>query len=352
MRLHLVGGFLGSGKTTAIAAAARHLISSGQRVGVVTNDQGRHLVDTAFLKALSVPAVEVTGGCFCCNYDDLEAHLNQLQADHQPDVIFAESVGSCADLVATVLKPLLELSHKPASFSVFADSRLLLQRLRGLPMPFSDDIVYIFDQQLEEAELLVLNKADLLAAPDHDELLARVAAAYPGKTALLQETLAAGGVLPWLEQITTKAAPPLRSLAVDYDRYSAGEADLAWLDAQVSLDLTETDGQAVIHDLIMGLAAELRARQNAIGHLKLMVDDFKISLTALDESAAPLALPPLPGPCLNVTLNLRAQAEAAALEALARRALAQAAAAHQATARITAIQVFHPSYPRPTHRYL
>ena len=50
-RLHLVGGFLGSGKTTAIAAAAKLLMAQGLRVGVVTNDQGKYLVDTAFFAA-------------------------------------------------------------------------------------------------------------------------------------------------------------------------------------------------------------------------------------------------------------------------------------------------------------
>ena len=48
MQIHLVGGFLGSGKTTAIIAAARQLISRGQTVGIITNDQGKFLVDTVF----------------------------------------------------------------------------------------------------------------------------------------------------------------------------------------------------------------------------------------------------------------------------------------------------------------
>jgi G3E family GTPase len=132
VKLHLVGGFLGSGKTTAIAAAAKHLMAQGKRVGIVTNDQGRYLVDTAFFRSLNMPAVEVTGGCFCCNYNDLDARLSQLQAQAQPDVIFAESVGSCTDIVATVVKPLLQLNQTPATLSVFVDCRLLERRPAGL----------------------------------------------------------------------------------------------------------------------------------------------------------------------------------------------------------------------------
>ena len=100
MNLHLAGGFLGSGKTTAIIGAAKYLMAKGLRVGVVTNDQGKYLVDTSFMRFSNLPTVEVTGGCFCCNYDDLNQRLDELIAAAHPQVIFAESVGSCADIVA------------------------------------------------------------------------------------------------------------------------------------------------------------------------------------------------------------------------------------------------------------
>ena len=108
-----------------------------------------------------LPTVEVGGGCFCCNYDDLNERLDTLIANAQPDVIFAESVGSCADLVATVINPLLTYrkgSLVPSSFSVFCDSRLLRLNLLGESLPFSDNITYIFQQQIEEAGLVVIQQ--------------------------------------------------------------------------------------------------------------------------------------------------------------------------------------------------
>ena len=57
MKLHLVGGFLGSGKTIAIIAAAKNLMAEGLCVGVVTNDQGKYLVDTAFLALSGIPTM-------------------------------------------------------------------------------------------------------------------------------------------------------------------------------------------------------------------------------------------------------------------------------------------------------
>ena len=68
--VHLVGGFLGSGKTTAIRSACELLRQRGEAASVITNDQGTLLVDTAFLRG-SHPTREVTGGCFCCRYDQL-----------------------------------------------------------------------------------------------------------------------------------------------------------------------------------------------------------------------------------------------------------------------------------------
>ncbi len=108
MKIHLVGGFLGSGKTTAIANSCKILSDRGIITSVITNDQGRYLVDSRFIRQSDIPYAEVTGGCFCCNYNELDTQISNLRNTHNPSVIFAEFVGSCTDLVATVLKPLIE----------------------------------------------------------------------------------------------------------------------------------------------------------------------------------------------------------------------------------------------------
>ena len=48
-RYVMIGGFLGAGKTTAVSRLAAHLSAQGLRVGLITNDQGNQLVDTAML---------------------------------------------------------------------------------------------------------------------------------------------------------------------------------------------------------------------------------------------------------------------------------------------------------------
>lgn len=107
VKLLLVGGFLGSGKTTAIRVAARYLNRNNKKVGTITNDQGRLQVDTVFMKGHAIPTEEVSAGCFCCQYDELEDRINLLFQIAEPDIVFAEPVGSRVDLAATVVNPLL-----------------------------------------------------------------------------------------------------------------------------------------------------------------------------------------------------------------------------------------------------
>src|SRR5436189_6277501 len=109
LRFMMIGGFLGAGKTTTMARLARMYQARGQRLGLVTNDQAQDLVDTNSLRAQGFSVEEVPGACFCCKFDDLVGTVEQLSERARPDVILAEPVGSCTDLVATVVQPLKDL---------------------------------------------------------------------------------------------------------------------------------------------------------------------------------------------------------------------------------------------------
>jgi Ni2+-binding GTPase involved in maturation of urease and hydrogenase len=357
MQLHLVGGFLGSGKTTAIIGASQLLMAQGKRVGVVTNDQGRYLVDTAFLSS-SLPTVEVTGGCFCCNYDDLQARLDQLQASAQPDVIFAESVGSCADMVATVLKPLLTLHHgdnAPTSFSVFADSRLLRLRLLGESLPFNDDVVYIFDKQIEEASLVVINKIDLISFSDRDELVGLAQQRFTGKTLLAQNSRDPASLAHWVEMISSGAAAlPAQSLEIDYQRYGEGEARLAWLDEEIILNVADGLGKDGVSYFLTAVQSALQGQGAAVGHLKTLIRagavEVKVSLPTLQDKDWQSQIPDLAESKVNLMLNARVEMPAATLRQLVRRALDETAAHCGLTYHESGVAYFHPSFPKPTHR--
>ncbi|MGI9519480.1 MAG: GTP-binding protein, partial [Pirellulaceae bacterium] len=102
IRFVMIGGFLGAGKTTTIARLADEYRGRGLNVGIVTNDQADDLVDTLALRELGNEVGEVAGACFCCNFDELAQTVAELGDQFQPDIVIAEPVGSCTDLVATV----------------------------------------------------------------------------------------------------------------------------------------------------------------------------------------------------------------------------------------------------------
>src|SRR2546422_9767998 len=164
LRFTLLGGFLGAGKTTAMARLARHYMNRDQRVGMVTNDQAQNLVDTNSLRAQGFPVEEVAGACFCCRFDDLVSRVGQLQDSERPDVILAEPVGSCTDLVATVVQPLRDLYRNrfqvapyPVLFKPSHGQRILRNEAGA---GFSPKAAYIFRKQLEEADAIVINRMD------------------------------------------------------------------------------------------------------------------------------------------------------------------------------------------------
>jgi G3E family GTPase len=181
MKINLLSGFLGSGKTTAMCAAAKALLQQGIHTGVITNDQGIKLVDSEFFKSTDIPSRQVTGGCFCCNYAALDSSIQSLVAANKTAVIFAESVGSCTDIVATVLKPLLQFyPTAQVTISVFADVRLLQLMLNKETNLFDETVNYIYLKQLEEAGIIVVNKTDLIDKTTLAEIKVLMKQQYPG----------------------------------------------------------------------------------------------------------------------------------------------------------------------------
>src|SRR6266850_7710912 len=184
-RYIMIGGFLGAGKTTCVAKLAQQLTAQALRVGLITNDQGSELVDTAMLRSRGFATEEIPGGCFCCRFNSLVDAANKLTEKSRPEVFIAEPVGSCTDLVATVTYPLRRLygdNFTVAPVSVLVDPIRAL-RVFGLEEggSFSEKVIYIYNKQLEEADLIVVSKSDLLDEPRLASLRAAISRKFPGK---------------------------------------------------------------------------------------------------------------------------------------------------------------------------
>lgn len=343
--IHLLSGFLGSGKTTAIHEACRLLAKQNIPVAVITNDQGSHLVDGDLFTHLGIPSDQVTHGCFCCNYNDLDHAIRYLLKNNAPAVVFAESVGSCTDLVATVLKPILQQhpEWKPTA-TTFADARLLSENYNA----FDETVNYIYNKQLEEAKLIVVSKIDQLKNPG--ELKMKMQARYPGKTILYQNSFDEMHIAHWLHTLDTTAfTQELPSLDIDYDTYGAGEAKLAWLDQELTIESPSKQAQHAALVLIEMIAQT----RHPIGHLKFLLDgQTKISYTATSSPGHPDQKTPTPRPADKTTLliNARIQTDPQTLSQHVMAAIQSIETQYGATIRTITASCFQPGYPRPTHR--
>src|SRR6202012_1488633 len=121
--------------------------------------------------------------CFCCRFNSLVDAAERLTAATQPDIFIAEPVGSCTDLVATVTYPLRRMYGDHfliAPVSVLVDP-VRAARVLGLTQgaSFSEKVIYIYRKQLEEADIIIIHKADLLTTAQMEELRAALAKEFP-----------------------------------------------------------------------------------------------------------------------------------------------------------------------------
>ncbi len=360
IRFVMVGGFLGAGKTTTIARLARMYQARGQKVGIVTNDQATDLVDTHSLQSQGFPVGEVPGACFCCNFGELTATVESLAERARPDVVLAEPVGSCTDLVATVIQPLRRLYDQAfdvAPYSVILKPSHGRKILRGEPgAGFSPKAAYIFRKQLEEADLIVINRIDELSPTAIDELNALVDSAHPGVPVLRVSARQGTGFDGLFQCLDQRGSFGRRILDLDYDVYAEGEAELGWLNASVSISAAEP---FALDDLLLEIIARLRGSLAVAGaepaHLKtigLWEGFYGVANLVSSDSPPELSLA---SNCqvreANLIVNARVATDPKLLERLVHTSVAETAALRGAKVDIRQTQSFRPGRPVPTHRF-
>ncbi|MFG0317434.1 MAG: GTP-binding protein [Planctomycetota bacterium JB042] len=363
-RYVMIGGFLGAGKTTAILRYADRLRRQGRTVGLITNDQSTGLVDTALVRARGFAVEEITGGCFCCRFPSLKAAADQLTAATRPDVFLAEPVGSCTDLVATVGYPLRRLygdAYEVSPLSVLVDP-LRAARVLGLRdgRAFSEKVRYVFEKQLEEAHLLVVNKADALDPALAGELDAALGERFPRARRFRVSARTGDGLDAWFDAIESTPLPHDRAMDVDYDRYAEGEALLGWLNATLRVTAPRPfDANAWLERLAERLVARLLAEGDAdIAHFKATLDPGDplgglAAVSVVRNEERPALRERLDGDVEGGTLvlNLRVETDPEELRRALDATLDEAAAADDGVRlELEHREAFRPGRPVPTHR--
>jgi cobalamin biosynthesis protein CobW len=196
----IVTGFLGAGKTTLV----RHVLQNagGRRLAVIVNEFGDVGIDGEILKSCGVEScpedaiVELANGCLCCTVADdfVPALKSLLDRPSPPDHIVIETSG------LALPKPLVKAFNWPEIASRvtvdgvvtvvdgaavaagrFADDPEAIARQRADDQSLDHDnpLEEVFEDQLLCADLVILNKADLLSDPQRRDVTSEIGKTLP-----------------------------------------------------------------------------------------------------------------------------------------------------------------------------
>lgn len=359
-KLIIIGGFLGAGKTTLLDTVSKKLRAKGLTTGLVTNDQAPELVDTAWLGGEEANVREVSGSCFCCNFNGFADALNIL-ADRGTDVILAEPVGSCTDLSATILQPLKALhgnEYDLTPFTVLLDPVRAGEVLGRTKSTLHADAFYILRLQLAEADRILLSKADLLKPGEIAELTKALAKEFPDARVMAASSKTGAGVDEWLGWVLSPDAGKSGKtiVDVDYDRYANGEAVLGWLNLSANpVWKRPVDARIYLAELLFNLRREVNDRGYEVGHVKVLLpmeDGLYIANWIDSRQEAEVRRMDWETPRRDTALlfNARVECEPEILEEIVRKTLAVTGAG-RVEMTVTDCHCLKPGRPNPTHRY-
>jgi cobalamin biosynthesis protein CobW len=170
----VVSGFLGSGKTTLVRHLLEDAQSRGERVAVISNEFGALGIDQALLGEGAEAYVELEGGCVCCKLsDELRDTLQMLWEKVHPEKIIVETSG-----VALPYDTQLNFWRPPVCDWIDDDMAVVVVNAEQLAE--QRELEGTFEDQVGSADLLVLNKTDLIPESDLASLIATLAEMAPG----------------------------------------------------------------------------------------------------------------------------------------------------------------------------
>lgn len=358
VRLAVIAGFLGSGKTTAISKIAKTLTLQGKKVGIVTNDQSENLVDTLFLSSDGYSVVEVAKGCFCCNFDKFTLKLKSISEKEMPDIILAEPVGSCTDLVATIFKPIMNNYTKNfilSPLSVLVDPARLAKFIKGIQHNYLNEINYLFDKQLAEADIILLNKCDSISASDASKFADFLKNRYARAKILPVSSKEETGLDNWIDIIANMHASDKQPYDIDYDIYASAEASLGWYNGQCTVCCENAiDINSFVLSLLESIRIKCMGKNYDIAHLKAYAvsgtDYAKASVTSTENVPHFDAKTTLETKNFNLLLNARVNAPFQDISLLCAASLEETAKNYSCSINNYIYGCFSPKYPKPKFR--
>jgi len=163
----IISGYLGSGKTTLLK---RVIETSGKRIAVVMNEFGEIAVDSEVVRGKSVDMVEILGGCVCCSLTgELEAAIFEILDKVRPEAIVIETTGVAEpDAMVVNMETIEDVKLDSVVTVVDADAAAKFPSMG-----------HTGRVQIECADLVILNKVDLVGQREMEEIVRAISEINP-----------------------------------------------------------------------------------------------------------------------------------------------------------------------------
>ena len=328
IRFMVVSGFLGAGKTTTMIALAEHMNKTYGEAAIIANDLGANLVDTNLTQTSGCTVAEIASGCICYQMDNTVDQIRRLRDKDGAVFVMSDIPGCGVGALDHVYHRLAtdnadEFTLSP--FTVVVDPerlRMIMPERADINLP--EELVYLLKLQLEEADLVVLNKADLLAPEDVERYVDFLHAACPDIPVMVISALERTGIEDLAEFIATHETA-LKNFSVrNNQEFADAEAKLTWYNRRLYLktnDGGKIDCNAVVDDLIESIRMGLIEKKRNVPHLKTFATsgngDFnKASLIGVDYDVEYAQQFLRPHKNLRMIVNARAVCESRPLARL------------------------------------
>ena len=266
-------GFLGSGKTTAMMALTKFYSERFGRAAMISNDlgEGVMLADHRLAELSGCNSRQITGECICFCHDVLAQDLNAFY-DEGCELVISDIPGFGVGALEHVYHGLTE-DHpgqfELAPFTVLTEPHNVMNLRRGE----AGEMGFILDAQLREAELIVLNKIDLIDDDEREEESSWLRLQYPEAKVLTISALT-GENLDTLCLALKNGKASLRRPDIDYEaddlQNAMGSLSEYFLQYRALVCCNDFNGSTYLTDLAWEISCALRSSGHELPHFKLL----------------------------------------------------------------------------------
>lgn len=298
-RYMVTSGFLGAGKTTSMIAFAREIKRRGLgNPAIIANDLGAgNIVDAEFCAAAGVMTLPVSGGCICYQHENLVGKIHQLEAAGA-DIIFSDIPGcgiGARDHVYMELEEKEQGEFHLMPFTCIVDPeriRMIMPEQADINLP--EEMKFLLDAQMAEADLIVLNKTDTISEAEAQRICEFITDIYPKTPVMTMSAMKGTGVGEVADYLLeNRSAAEHREIGYESQAFIDAENRLSWFNTRVYMQQREDrnlDFNIVIGDIFEGIREGLKKHDSNVPHLKMfaadseeeLTDFFKASMTGVD----------------------------------------------------------------------